>query len=175
MIASGSTQSFLTLQASDADNAGASFTYEIIDGYDNDYFDINSTSGDITGTGMISSISDPDEDGDGIYRFQVRATEGGTLETVDKWVYVEINEPPYFVDKFGDRITAPLQLAISEDEDGITWNDAWSGLVGLSAIDPGTNGAPDVNVTNWTVFQSEQRNSGCKRFERYHYLFTECK
>ena len=42
--------------------------------------------------------------------FQVRATEGGTVETVDQWVYVEINEPPYFVDKFGDRITAPYRL-----------------------------------------------------------------
>jgi alpha-tubulin suppressor-like RCC1 family protein len=151
VIASGSTQSFLALQASDADDAGASFVYEIVDGYDKNYFDINSTSGQLSGKGMISSISDPDEDGDGIYRLQVRANEVGTGETVDQWVYVEINEPPYFVDKFGDRITAPLQILITEDEGVITWNDVWSGIVGLRAIDPGTNGAPDVNVLNWTV------------------------
>ena len=159
VIASGSTQTFLTLQASDADNAGASFTYEIIDGYDKNYFDINSTSGDLSGTGMISSISDPDEDGDGIYRFQVRATEGGTVETVDQWVYVEINEPPYFVDKFGDRITAPIQVVITEDEGVVSWNDAWSVLNGLRAVDPGTNGAPDVNVTNWTVSSAPSKGT----------------
>ena len=159
VIASGSTQTFLTLQASDADNAGASFTYEIIDGYDKNYFVINSTSGDLSGTGMISSISDPDEDGDGIYRFQVRATEVGTVETVDQWVYVEINEPPYFVDKFGDRITAPIQVVITEDEGVISWNDAWSVLNGLRAVDPGTNGAPDVNVTNWTVSSAPSKGT----------------
>ena len=48
---------------------------------------------------------------------------------------------------------------ITEDEGVISWNDAWSVLNGLRAVDPGTNGAPDVNVTNWTVSSAPSKGT----------------
>jgi len=152
VIASGSTQSFHTLQTSDSDDVTASFSYSKIAGFDSQYFDVSSSSGQVSSTGITSSITHPDEDGDGIYRFQVRATETGTNETVDQWVYVEINEPPHFVDKDGSIITAPISVVISEDESPVSWDTFWSvNLNGLLAIDPGTNGSANINITNWSV------------------------
>ena len=156
VIASGSTSTFLTLSASDAD-AGASFTYSMLTGYDSQYFTINNS--DISSTGITSSSNQPDDDGDGIYRFKVRATETNTGETVDQWVYVEINQPPYFVDKDGNPISSDMTVVISEDESPNSWDAKWAAeLGGLQALDPGINGAPASSITNWTV--STQAGSG---------------
>ena len=152
VIASGSTQSFHTLQTSDSDDALALFSYSKVAGFDSQYFDVNSSSGQVSSIGITSSITHPDEDGDGIYRFQVRATETGTNETVDQWVYVEINEPPHFVDKNGNIITAPISVVISEDESPVSWDTVWAAnLNGLQAIDPGTNGSANTTITTWSV------------------------
>ncbi len=156
VIASGSTSTFLTLSASDAD-AGASITYSMLTGYDSQYFTINNS--DISSTGITSSSNQPDDDGDGIYRFKVRATETNTGETVDQWVYVEINQPPYFVDKDGNPISSDMTVVISEDESPNSWDAKWAAeLGGLQALDPGINGAPASSITNWTV--STQAGSG---------------
>lgn len=156
VIASGSTSTFLTLSASDAD-AGASITYSMLTGYDSQYFTINNS--DISSTGITSSSNQPDDDGDGIYRFKVRATETNTGETVDQWVYVEINQPPYFVDKDGNPISSDMTVVISEDESPNSWDAKWAAeLGGLQALDPGINGAPVSSITNWTV--STQAGSG---------------
>ena len=90
----------------------------------------------------------------------MRATETGTGETVDQWIYVEINEPPYFVDKNGNFInSAPIQVVITEDETPISWSAKWSAdLDGLQAYDPGVHGGSTSVITNWSA--STQPSSG---------------
>ena len=148
VIASGSTSNFHTVAASDADS-GSSISYSIVGGYDSQYFSVNSSNGRLTSTGITS---ESDEDGDGIYRFQVRATETNTNQMVDQWVYVVINQPPYFVDKNGNTITTDVPIEISEDEIPTSWDTKWAAeLSGLQALDPGTNGSSPTSVTTWTV------------------------
>jgi hypothetical protein len=148
IIASGSTGVFHTVAASDAD-AGSSISYSMVTGYDDQYFSVNSSNGRLTSTGITNQS---DEDGDGVYRFQVRATETNTGQMVDQWVYVVINQPPYFVDKNGDSITTVGPIEISEGENPTSWDEKWAAeLNGLQALDPGTNGASATSVTTWTV------------------------
>jgi hypothetical protein len=148
IIASGSTGVFHTVAASDAD-AGSSISYSTVTGYDDQYFSVNSSNGRLTSTGITNQS---DEDGDGVYRFQVRATETNTGQMVDQWVYVVINQPPYFVDKNGDSITTVGPIEISEGENPTSWDEKWAAeLNGLQALDPGTNGASATSVTTWTV------------------------
>ena len=62
----------------------------------------------------------------GFTDFRVLATETNTNQTDDQWVYVVINQPPYFVDKNGDTITTVGPIEISEDEDLTSWDSKWA-------------------------------------------------
>ena len=141
IIPSGSGDSFLVLGAKDDDDSSATFTYSIVEdpSDDSSYFTVSSgdqVSPD-SATGIISA--NPDSE-DGLYRFQVKATENNG-EVVYQSVYVEINEPPYFKDKYGNKVVDAIQVTISEDESPISWDSKWSAEVaGLSAYDPGVSG-----------------------------------
>lgn len=154
IIPSGSDDSFLTLGAQDDDNSSATFTYSIVEdpSDDSSYFTVSS-GGQVSpdsATGIISA--NPDSD-DGLYGFQVKATENNG-EVVYQSVYVEINEPPYFKDKYGNKVVDPIEVIISEDESPISWDSKWSAEVaGLSAYDPGVSGGPDslMSINSWSI------------------------
>ena len=149
VVGSGSTSSFLTLSASDADIPGVAFNFSKVTGYDSAYFTVSSGGQIAPSTGISSANLNS---ADGLYRFQVRATETGTGEMVDQWIYVEINEPPYFVDKNGNFINSAISVVISEDETPISWSAKWSAdLDGLQAYDPGVHGGSTSVITNWSV------------------------
>lgn len=153
IIPSGSGDSFLVLAAKDDDNSSATFTYSIVDPSDDSSYFTVSSGGQVSpdsATGIISA--NPDSD-DGLYRFQVKATENNG-EVVYQSVYVEINEPPYFKDKYGNKVVDPIEVIISEDESPISWDSKWSAEVaGLSAYDPGVSGGPDslISINSWSI------------------------
>ena len=63
---------------------------------------------------------------------------------------------PYFVNKVSVEIVEPIKLAITEDQEEITWQAAWDAFGGIEAIDPGTRGAADITVTNWGLVNGSQ-------------------
>jgi hypothetical protein len=160
IIPSGSLDSFLVLGAKDDDDSSATFTYSIVEELsdDNSHFTVSSGDQVTPNSGIISA--NPDS-ADGLYRFQVKATENNG-EVVYQSVYVEINEPPYFKDKDGNKVVDPIEVIISEDESPISWDSKWSAEVaGLSAYDPGVSGEPDslISINSWSIDPSSSNGT----------------
>jgi hypothetical protein len=160
IIPSGSLDSFLVLGAKDDDDSSATFTYSIVEELsdDNSHFTVSSGDQVTPNSGIISA--NPDS-ADGLYRFQIKATENNG-EVVYQSVYVEINEPPYFKDKDGNKVVDPIEVIISEDESPISWDSKWSAEVaGLSAYDPGVSGEPDslISINSWSIDPSSSNGT----------------